>query len=145
MNFRSFINESNKNMEDIRKTISGLPKSHAELVKGYKFIFQPDNTMKGDKGHVGLIDTEKKHIILAAPYNYGREWVLLHEIGHLIWAKMVSKKQKEEWTKIVRKTKNKAKDTDEELFSMAYANHFAKNKIVIHNHEEWDKFVKQFV
>ena len=30
----------------------------------------------------------------------------------------------------------------EELFEMAYANTYAKNKIEIHSHKEWDNFIK---
>jgi hypothetical protein len=49
------------------------------------------------------------------------------------------------WKKIVAGTKNKMNQDAEELFCMAYANHFAKNKIVIHTHPEWESFIQKFI
>jgi hypothetical protein len=67
---------------------------------------------------------------------------MLHEIGHFVWQDLVSEDQKKQWSKIVKGTKNKQDQGDEELFCMAYANTYAKNSIVIHDHPEWEKFIK---
>jgi hypothetical protein len=140
MNFKEFLIESN--LSDVHKTLRKLPNSHSELVKGYKFQFDSNNTLKNDNKHVGVIDGEKKTITIAAPWNYGREYTLLHEIAHLVWKKFISSELRKKWAKIVAQTKDKLKDTDEELFSMAYANFYANNKIEIHTHPTWEQFVK---
>ena len=144
--FRQFINESVSHMEDhdLQKTLHKIPKAHRELLGGYKFLTQGGNTLKNDSQHIGSNDMAKKCIVIAAPYNYGREFALLHEIGHLVWAKYVLPyaEKKKQWSAIVKKTKNKLHQNNEELFSHAYANTYAKNQIVIHDHPEWDKFVK---
>ena len=139
MTFKIFL--ENEEQNDIKKTISKLPNKFADLVKGYKFQFQSGNTMKGDNGHVGEVDDKKKTIIIASPWNYGREYTLLHEIAHLVWKKVSNDKRKE-WSKIVKATKDRQDQPEEELFAMAFANTYAKNKIVIHTHDTWDKFVK---
>ena len=129
-------------MSDVRKTLRKVPKKHSALIKGYKFIFQPDNSLKNDSDHIGYIDEEKKTITLAAPYNYGREFTLLHELGHCVWKYIVSEKHRKKWMEIVEKTKNKQNQGAEELFSMGYASTYAKNKISIHDHPEWEKFIR---
>ena len=140
MDFREFLTESNEN--DVRETLKKIPKTHSELVKGYKYVFQAGNTMIGDKNHVGLIDTEKKRITIAAPWRYGREFCLLHEIGHMVWANFVNEKQRQKWSDIVKETKNKMKESDEELYCMAYAATYSSNPPEIHNHKKWINFVK---
>jgi hypothetical protein len=111
------------------------------LIKDYKFKFQSGNGLDGDPDHIGSIDEKNKKITIASPWNYGREYALLHEIGHLIWKYLVSEKSKDKWSKIVKNTKNKQNQGIEELFCMAYANTYAKNKIEIHNHTKWEKFI----
>lgn len=140
MEFRVFIEVTKECQKDIDDTLSKIPKSHAALVKGYTYKFEPNNTLDGD--HVGEIDTEKKSIRVAAPWNYGRQYAFLHEIGHQVWDNLVEKPLKKKWMKIVDRTKHKQPQGGEELFCMAYADFYAKNKIEIHHHPEWAKFIK---
>jgi hypothetical protein len=140
MNFKDFLTESY--ISDVKKTLGKIPKKHASLLRGYKFKFEGGNELKGDKDHIGFIDEEKKLVTIAAPYNYGREFTLLHEIGHAVWKYFVSKELRKQWMSIVEKTKHKQSQGAEELFAMAYANTYAKNKIEIHNHPEWESFIR---
>ena len=131
-------------IRDSKKTLKKLPKSHQGLVKGYKFVFQPGNGLKGDSEHVGLIDEEKKTITVAAPWYYGREYTFLHEVAHLVWKYLVDKNLRHKWGETVKNTKDERQHQgEEELFCMAYANYYAKNKIVIHTHDAWEKFIKK--
>ena len=135
-----------KESGDVQETLAKLPKSHKKLLSGYKFSFQGGNTLKGDDGHIGSNDLHKKTIVVSAPWNYGREFALLHEIGHVIYMYLIGpcKHKTEQWKKVVRNTKAEKVNQDiEELFCHAYANTYAKNKIVIHNHPTWEKFVKE--
>ncbi len=134
---------SKEQEKDIESSLAKLPKKHRELIKGYKFKFQPGNTLKGDGEHVGIINPVTKTVTIAAPWNYPREFTFLHELGHKVWEFFVNEKMRKEWDCIVKRTKHKQKQNAEELFCMAYANHYAKNQIEIHNHPEWDKFVKK--
>jgi hypothetical protein len=140
MNFKSFLIESY--MSDVRKTLGKLPKKHSALLKGYKFKFEDGNELKGDGEHIGFIDEDKKLVTIASPWNYGREFTLLHEIGHAVWKYFVNDKLRKKWTSIVEKTKHKQSQGAEELFSMAYASAYVKNKIEIHCHPEWESFIK---
>ncbi|MEI6422376.1 MAG: hypothetical protein WCP55_09170 [Lentisphaerota bacterium] len=143
MDFKNFIFENEKNMKDTRSTLSNIPKKHSALIKGYKFIFQPDNTLKKYKNHVGIIDDDKKTITIAAPYNYGREFVLLHELGHIVWKKFVSSDLQKKWHKIAKPYLEKLNDTSEEIFCMIYANNHCKNKISKFEIPELNQFVNK--
>jgi len=144
MEFRQFIETSEHVMKDVRQTLKKIPKKHSALIKGWKYKFQDGNGLKGDVEHIGYMDRAKKNITVASPWNYGRQYAFLHEIGHVVWENLVTDELKKEWTKIVKNTKEpKQNQSLEELFCMAYANTYAKNKIVIHDHEEWDKFIKK--
>ena len=141
-NFRVWL--ENKEQVDVQKTIAKLPKRHQELVRGFEITFEGGNTMKGDGQHIGLVkDSPKKVIVVAAPWNYGREYALLHEIAHLVWATFVTPEMKEHWQQIVNNTDEKQNQNAEELFCMAYANHYANNRIVIHTHDTWDEFISK--
>lgn len=148
MNFKDFIhiNESSEK-KDVKKTLDGIPKKHSELVKGYKISFQPSNCLKGDKGHIGFIDEKKKQITIASPWNYGREYTLLHEVGHAVWKFLVDKEKKKEWSKILKPIKsNNKKDlnqNDEEIFCMIYAQVYAKNKMKKYDHKTLEDFVSR--
>ena len=144
MTFIDYITESS-NMTDVRKTLSSLPVKHRRLVGGYNYVFQGNNTLKNDEKHVGLVDPKSKKITLAAPWSYSREFCLLHEIGHLVWAKYIDEKLAEEWADIVKTTKQKMKDNDEEIFCMAYATHFAADKVAVHCHSQWDAFIRRIL
>ena len=144
MQFRTFLIESESDYkEELKKTISKIPKAHAALIKGFKYIFQGTNTLKNDGEHVGLIDQKNKKIVIASPWNYGREYTLLHEIGHLVYENFMTDELKKQWKRIVERTKDKQNQGAEELFCMAYANTYAKNKIEIHSHGEWEQFIKK--
>lgn len=143
MDFRQFLIEADQHQKDVKETLAKLPKKHRDLVAGYRFKFQPGNTLKNDKTHIGYLDNDKKEICVAAPYNYGREFTLLHEIGHRIWEKLMTHEMRIKWHEIVSKTKNKQNQNDEELFCMSYASCYAKNKITIHDHPAWNAFIKK--
>lgn len=127
--------------KNVKNMISKLPKGHQKLLKGYKFRYTPGNTLKGDDQHIGYIHKDK--IVVAAPWNYGREFTTLHEIGHLVYEYKMTPELKKEWAKIVKNTKNKQNQNAEELFCMAYACHYAKHKIAIHDHPEWHDFISK--
>lgn len=138
LTFRAFVeNEEKKNLAHM---LEKLPPSHRSLVQGYRFKFQPGNTLDGDDQHVGYMDDESKEIAVAAPWNYGREFTILHEIGHRVWEKLPEQIHKA-WAHVVAHTDKKQKQSPEELFCMAYANYYAKNKVVIHDHPAWKKFI----
>lgn len=139
MSFRLFVEQGEN--ADVLSTLKKLPASHRELVRGFRFKLLSGNTLHGDGDHIGYMDTSPKEIVVASPWNYGREFTFLHEIGHLVWETLPPETQ-EHWAQIAAKTKNKQKQDVEELFSMAYANHYANNKIVIHDHPEWHAFIR---
>lgn len=141
MNFKLFI--ENNNQKDVEKTMAKLPKAHKKLISDYKLNFHPNNTLDGDSKNVGVINTKNKKITVASPWNYGREFTFLHEVAHLVWEHLLSEKDKKVWSEKVKKNeKRNKKESDEELFCMAYANHYANNKIVIHTNDDWSDFIK---
>jgi len=139
LNFKYFINEDKS---DIENTISLLPKKHAELLKDVKIKYTCGNTLDFDKKHVGQIQNKK--MIVSAPWNYSRQFTTLHEIAHLVWCQILSDNQRKEWENVVKKSNVKTKEKNiEELFCMAYANYYSKNKLVIYSNKNWEKFVKK--
>lgn len=143
--FKQFFTEASEMDKNIKDTLKKIPKAHSAFVKDYAFKWQPGNTLKGDDEHIGIINPMKKTVTIAAPWNYGREFTFLHELAHKVWENLVDAANRKEWGSIVKKTKHKMKQNAEELFCMAYANHYAKNKIVIHDHPEWDKFIAKII
>lgn len=143
MLFKQFLLEAESQQKDIEKTLARLPKEHKKLLHGYKFKFQGNNNLKNDEDHIGYVDEEKKVIMVAAPWRYPREFTLLHEVGHLVWKYLVTPDMKKEWSKILKNTKNRQHQNDEEMWCQGYANTYSKNKIEIHNHPEWEKFIKK--
>lgn len=147
MTFKEFLqdDEASEEQEDIAKLLAKIPPKHAALVRNFHWRFTAGNTIDNDQQHVGYMDDNDKEIAIAAPWNYGREFTVLHEIGHKVWENFVQPYPQliRLWTQIVGKTKNRQDQPPEELFSMAYANHFVKNKIVIHTHPEWEAFVSK--
>lgn len=111
-----------KNDEDnkLKSLIEKIPANHRNLLKNISVEFQNGHTLKGSKKFVGSADDEEFKI--AAPWHYSREFVVLHEIGHLVWENILSEKQKITWKKICEKL-------PEECFCHAYANFYAKHKI----------------
>ena len=142
MNFKSFLTDSEN--KDVEKTLAKLPKAHRDFVSKYKISFQGGCTLKGDGDHIGEVDDVKKRIIVAAPWNYPREFCLLHEIAHLVWGKFVSDEQKKTWKDLCKKTKLKknARQNEEELFCQGYAATYCKRPPTDYFHEEWVKFIK---
>lgn len=139
--FREFLENSQEEEDkDILHTLSKIPDSHAALVKGYKFKFQGGNTLDGDNEHIGYVQTNPKEIVVAAPWNYSREFTLLHEIGHQVYDRLPDS-LKHQWKVIVLHTKNRQKQSPEELFCMAYAAFYCKNPPAIHYHKEWLRFI----
>ena len=142
--FKQFISEVSyeEGGTDIEKTLSKLPKKHKDLLRGFKIKFEKGSTLDNGNKYVGEMDPENKTISIAAPYNYSREWTMLHEIGHIVYDKFMDENLRDKWQKLVIKTKDKAKQSAEELFCHAYASYFAKNKVVVHTHPEWIEFLK---
>lgn len=146
MEFKHYLNlsEGESSDEDVEKTLGKLPSKHASLIKGYKIVFQPTNALKGDDKHIGLIDEKNKTITIAAPWNYGREYTLLHEVGHAVWKFLLDDEKKKEWTKILKKERESGKkhlnQNDEEIFCMTYAQYYAKNKLKKYDHNALIKF-----
>lgn len=126
---------------DIARTLSKIPPRHRELVRGYDWKFHSGNTLNGDDEHIGYMDDQQKVIAIAGPWNYGREFAVLHEIAHRIWEKLIPQEIKQQWERVIANTQDKQDQEPEELFCMAYANHYAKNKITIHDHPEWHQFI----
>ena len=145
MSFKEYLIKSEDSYkEEIQKTLNKLPKGHSALIRGFKIEFQGGNTLKGDIEHVGLVDVEKKKIIIAAPWNYGKSHCLLHELGHLVYAKFMTSDLIKEWQKIVKSTKMKKEDRQplEELFAHAYSNYHEKNPVVKFDFPGWREFIK---
>ena len=146
MEFRQFIAEGSEGEKDIKKTLGRIPAEHRELVKDYKFVFQPTNCLRGDNKHIGLIDEKNKTITIAAPWNYGREYTLLHEVGHAVWKYILDEEKRADWKKLLRPIKKRNKrdlnQDDEEIFCMAYAQAYAKNGLEKYDHDELVDFVR---
>lgn len=143
--FRTFIEQTEEQEKNVAKTLAKLPDSHKKWIKQYKIIWQCDNTLKGDDDHVGVIDPKNKSITIAAPWRYSRQFTFLHEIAHKVFEKFMTEEMFEKWKNIVKNTKNKMNQNAEELFCMAYANHFSDHQVVKHDHPEWQKFIKDFI
>ena len=143
MRFKQYLSDEEK--KDVRKTLEKIPKSHSDLVKDYEISFQSKNSLRGDDKHIGFIDEKNRKIVVSAPWNYGREYTLLHEIGHAVWKYLVGEDKKREWKKTVAKVRAKNKkeldQNDEEIFCMYYAQHYAKNKLCKYDHAELDEFI----
>lgn len=143
--FKIFL-EMEEEEKNVKKTISKLPKGHQKLLNGYKFKFTPGNTLKNDKEHIGYIYKDK--IVVAAPWNYGREFTTLHEIAHLVYEYKMTKELKKEWESLFEKhkkdlPKSSALDQNsEEIFCMVYAATYAKHPPATYLHDYWQEFIK---
>lgn len=143
--FRKYLESEEK--KDVKRTLEKIPEKHASLVKDYEIVFQPHNTLKGDGGHIGLIDEKKKRITVAAPWNYPREYTLLHEIGHAVWKFLLDEEGKKEWKSLLKSERKKSKKNlgqdDEEIFCMIYAQVYAKNKMKKFENKTLEGFVRK--
>lgn len=151
MDFRAFFLESEYNKE-VKKTLQKVPKKHRDLLKGYKYKFQPNNALKGDGEHIGYVDEENKVITIAAPWNYGREYTFLHEMGHLVWKYFMDKGLKKKWKILMKKHKQQQakKNTgdsldqnEEEIFCMCYAANYCKHPVVTFYNDKWNDFIQK--
>lgn len=148
MNFKNFLLESEK--EDITKITSNLPKKVKDIIKGYKFNFECGMTLKGDDGHIGVLDPNKKKITVCSPLRYSREFTTLHEIGHVIFDKIIKsdKNLANEWENIVKKIKHKldksiASQNSEEIFCHAFAQNYCKHKLLSLHQKPFENFIKK--
>lgn len=152
MRFRKFMEDDMSGEKlDIQTTLSQLPPGHAALVQGFKWRFHAGNTLNGDEEHVGYVDDASKEIAVAAPWNYGREFTILHEVAHKVWEKFVAPNPRlvQQWYAIVQKMTPEQQNDDslrqepEELFCMAYAQRYTKNKIEKFKNHLWERFIDQ--
>lgn len=143
MRFLEFL-EKDEEISDINRLLDSIPRSHAALVRGYAWKFQPGNTLDGDDEHVGYIDHGKKEIAVAAPWRYPREFTILHEIAHQVWNHLTPD-VREEWHQMVKKNPHRQKQNDQELFCMAYAATYSTHPPITHYHPAWEKFIKERV
>jgi hypothetical protein len=152
MNFIQYFNEAEEEEKNVLATIKKLPKKHQKLLKGYKFKYTPKNTLKGDDQHIGYIYKDK--IVVAAPWNYSREFTTLHEIAHLVYEYIITSELKKEWSNLLKKTKkeqiennpskkNALDQSDEEIFCMAYAATYAKHPPATYLNKKWQNFIIQ--
>ncbi len=152
-NFKIFL-EKTEEEKNVNQLISRLPKNHKKLLNKYKFIYTCGNTLNGDKQHVGYI--HKNKIVVAAPWNYSREFTTLHEIAHLFFEKLMTSKLKKEWSILIKKTmpeqiknnlktKSSLNQNDEEIFCMVYAATYAKYAPQTYINKEWQEFIKNKV
>ena len=140
-NFKLFLEFEEK--KNVKNTLKELPEKHQDLLKGYKINFTGRNTLNGDNQHIGFI--YKNKIEVCAPWRYSREFTMLHEVGHLVYEKLMTPELKKEWAKIVKKNPKENQDNNEENFCMAYAATYSKHPPTTHAHPEWIKFIKNKV
>lgn len=154
MNFKEFLESAHQKElhNDIEDTLKNIPKKHRDLIADYKIKSQGSNTLNNDKKYVGEIDEKKKHIKIAAPWNYSREMTYLHELAHAVFRFVMTPELKKEWKELLKKTKKEQKDkikdknsldqNDEELFAMAYSTTYAKHPPKTYAHDAWLNFIK---
>ena len=138
--FIQFVEQKSEEEKNLQATIGKLPKRHKELLRNFTIKLTCKITLNGDKNHIGFIN--KFDIEVAAPWNYGREFTFLHEAGHLIWEKIITNKQKNEWKRLAHLYKGKPKMNLEELFCMHYASAYAKHHIETYNNPKLVNFIK---
>lgn len=141
--FMELFSEYSKEESAVRDTLRRVPIRHKNLFKGYNFKFEKSNTLDGD--HVGEISVKgDKKVRISAPWNYGREFVLLHELAHLVWKEYIQNKELEEkWRSILKKHPFKQEKAAEEAFAHCYANFYSRNKIVGFDNKEREKFIEE--
>lgn len=140
--FKNFLTESEEK-DNVKELIAKLPKKHQQLIKGYKFHYTSGNTLPGDDGHVGVVYKDK--ITVAAPWNYGRAFVTLHEIAHVVYEHLMTPELKKEWKNVVKKHPNPQEKNAEENFAMAYACFYSKHKVETYHKPAWMEFIKNKV
>jgi hypothetical protein len=142
------LHESIKKQEenDVKEILKKIPKSHGKLIDGFDLTLEPNNTLKGDDGHVGYIFKDKIHI--ASPWNFSRCHVFLHELAHMVWQEFMTAELKKEWKVICKKmkaSKTKLETNAEELFAHAYACSYCLHKASSYYEKISDNFIKNKV
>jgi len=133
-----------KETKNLNQSLKKLPKKYRDLVKGFEFRFLDGSALENDPEHIGYKIDSPKVIAVAGPWHYGREFTLFHEIGHLVWERLLDDVHKKDWKRIVDSTEGKRQHQGiEEMFCMSFANYYVKNKMVIHDHPEWQEFMKK--
>jgi len=127
--FKKFLNDSAS--QEAKKTINILPSKYKNLLKDYIFKFDLGTTLKGDKENVGVVQKikDKKEIRVASSWSFSREFILLHEIGHVIYANFVAGKPIAKiWAKLSKKYKQKnEKGNEEETFCHRFAANYSQH------------------
>lgn len=146
LTFKLFMESEEE--ENIKDTLSKLPDSHRGLVKGYRFTLKGGNTLPGDDEHIGFMNTKPKEIAVAAPWHYGREFTMLHEVAHRVWEELMDDALRQKWSLVVKKNKHRQNQndsplnqSDEEIFCMAYAAAYSKHPPVVYYKREWIRFI----
>lgn len=151
LEFKEHLKLSEKKEKDnLLKTLSKIPEKHKILLGDYTLNYINKNTLDGK--NVGSLCGKK--ILVSNSWNYGKEFVTLHEIGHVVWEKILSKKDKKDWKKLISKTKNAQKtdskskeslnQSEEELFCMSYASKYSKHPSIVYHNKKWLKFIEKF-
>lgn len=146
--FKLFFEQTKEQEKDIKASLGRIPKKFTQLIKGYEIKWTCDNVLgNGDTEHIGIINPNTKTITVSAPYRYSREFTFLHELAHKVWQKFVAPYPKllKKWKDIVKNTKNKMNQNDEEIFCHGFAACYAKNPPTIHYHPEWIAFIKDLL
>jgi hypothetical protein len=140
--FRQFL-ETTAHTEAIR-SVRKLPAAYRKLLRGYTFRFQTGGTLKGDGDHIGVVqNTPTKKIVVASPWFYPREFALLHEIGHLVWAKYVAGTPLEKkWRSACSGAKTKIKQNAEEVFCHVFSQYYSTNKLVKFDYPHLLSFIR---
>lgn len=142
--FRLFFEQTQEQDANIKDTLKKLPKSHRRLISQYKIKWHCDNTLNGDDEHIGLLNPNNKTINIAGGWRFPRQWVFLHETGHKVFERFVLPNEKllAAWKNLVKNTKDKPKQSDEELFCNTYSCYYSDNKIEKFNLSKLINFIK---
>ena len=140
-NFKTFF-ESSEEEDNLKETLARLPTSHRKLVKNFSIKLHGGNTLNNDDQHIGYMSKDKEEIAVAAPWNYGREFALLHEVGHRVYDTLPPQ-FKAKWDHLVKNTVHKFKDhSTEEFFCMMYAQAYSKHQLKEFNIPLLVQFIK---
>jgi|LakMenE18May11ns_1017448.scaffolds.fasta_scaffold9946943_7 hypothetical protein len=144
-NFKNFF--ENEEKDGLIKTLDKVPKKHRELIHNFEIKYKNGTTL--DKENVGLKCGKK--IQISSPWHYSKEFVTLHELGHVVYEKM-SLKNKNKWKKLLKNTiknqrektnsKDSLKQSQEEIFCMAYASTYCKHAPNTYVNKDWQNFIK---
>ena len=117
--------------------------------KKYNIELKYNNGTTLDKKNVGLKCGTK--ISIASPWHYSKEFVTLHELGHVVWEDS-KPKIRNKWKKLLNRTikdhkknsksKSSLNQSPEEIFCMAYASSYSKHPSSVFYNTKWIKFIK---